>query len=871
MTLLPMIEAVVARQPRNVAIEEADGAKITYAALFERARAVARTIPPETRVHVVDATRSSDFIAACLGAWLAGAAWVPLDAAEPPARREAVLARLATARDSELAYVIPTSGSSGVPKAVMVTHRGVPALVRAQIAAFQLTPGARSLWLHAPIFDASLSDWGTALASGATLVIPSPRAVAALERELSSRAITHVDLPPALLPQLGRPPECLRVVVLGGETCPVDRVRALAKRVRVIIVYGPTEATVCSSLVVVDPATWTRPLIGDPIEAVTYEVIDGELQIAGPCLALGYAGDPAETARCFVERDGVRWYRTGDRVERVPEGLAFVGRLDRQHKISGRRVELAEIETVLRRAPGVIEAAVAVRSQAGRRRLVAFVEGAPIAREWLRNQLPAWMIPPRIVTGALPRTPTGKIDHAALASGQLPAQGTRVDDALTAELVELWCETLGVESVASGDRFREAGGDSLAGLMLQAAAVGRGLAIDAVTLAGNPCFGDLVARARRAVVGNAVPVAECERRGVALLQERKRRKRASSRTVVLFTGATGMLGRHLLRAWRARDDRDIVALVREPTVELRRRLGVELLGGDLALPRFGGSEIAWANLAAKVSAIVHAGAVIQLSGDWDAHAAVNVGGTAEIARLACEAGAALHHVSTLSVFVGTDRSAGHHVETSNPDPSSRAYGGYAQTKIAAEAIARATRGRPAATTVFRLGLLVEGDPRSRTQLGMTIRGLARLGAVPAGASGLRFDVTPNAYAAQALTALALDAEHHVTDRTHHIASARGVSFAALVDALRMRGICVADLPAEEWASRARDGLADPDIAMAYLALGRAHADESARDRMRPFDLFLATDATFDVERTHAQVGAPEIDLEAVVAAALEVA
>ncbi|HLL22945.1 MAG TPA: AMP-binding protein, partial [Kofleriaceae bacterium] len=337
----------LARHGDAPAIEEADGTVVTYAALLARARAYARG-----GVVRVPATRDTELVARCLGAWLGGGAFFPVEPCDPRPRP-------VIEHEPGLAYVIATSGSSGAPKHVLVGHRGIPALLAAQIDAFALGPGARALWLHAPLFDASISDWGTTLAAGATLVIPTAASLgspARLNAELSTRAITHVDLPPSLLAHL-EPPPSLRVVVLGGEPCDVQRVRSLARERRVVVVYGPTEATVCSSLVVVDPAAWERPMIGQPLPGVTYRVVDGELYIAGDALAFRYA-EAAETARHFVVLDGMRWYRTGDRVDVTPQGLAYVGRVDRQCKVAGRRVELDEIEAAISRTGLVRQSAV---------------------------------------------------------------------------------------------------------------------------------------------------------------------------------------------------------------------------------------------------------------------------------------------------------------------------------------------------------------------------------------------------------------------------------------------------------------------------------------------------------------------------------
>jgi acyl-CoA synthetase (AMP-forming)/AMP-acid ligase II/nucleoside-diphosphate-sugar epimerase len=951
MTALAMIVAAAERHAARVAIEDAGGRGVTYGELLGRARHAAGAIAAGAIVEL-EVAHTVDFLVGCLAAWLAGAAFIPIDPGEPAWRRAAFRAALAAhgvpvagapgsstpvvpgdaMPGQELAYVIATPGAGGAPKLVLIGHRALPAVLDAQLDAFDLAPGARALWLH----DASVVGWAPVLAAGATLVVPAAGVLGAPERlrgELARRGITHVELPPALVAQLppGDPPPGLRVVVLGGEPCPIEVLRSLARRVRVVVVYGPPEAAGCASLVVVDPERWTRPLIGEPLPGVAFRVIDGELWIGGDGLALGYAGDPGATARAFVEQGGRRMVRTGDRVEPSDGGLAFAGRIDRQRTIGGVRVELDEIEAVLRRAPGVREAAVTVATPVpgGRARLVAFVDGElePAAlRAWLRRAAPAQMVPSRVIPGALPRTPTGQIDHDALSRRELPVPAPVDGDPLERALAALWCDALGVAAV-TGERFRDAGGDSLARLTLQAATTARGLALDATALIADPTFPELVAAVRDARAASFT-VADCEARGLAARTARSERDRfavalapggfvaheavparadaayapaivlvrdagagdrgelapgpaaATDRRpggpggAVLVTGVTGRLGGALLRTWQSRDPRPLIALVRAPDPEAaRRRLApevaeatdVEVICGELAQPYFGLARDAWRELAGRVAAVVHAAAHIDLAAGWDAHAAANVDGTAEIARLVgSRAGIAWHHVSTLSVFAGTDRKTGVHREAATPVARAIAHGGYVQTKIAAEAIARASRGRSAPTTILRLGLLVGEAPRADHQLAMTLRGLARLGAIPAGAEELRLDLTPVGYAAAAVAALAIRAERAGRDDTHHVASAGDASFGQLVAGLRVAGAQLVELPPAVWAERARGRLADPDVAMAYLSLGGRLGVAVSGAVPRGFDLFRATGADFAVERTTrllAELGvvAPELD------------
>ena len=218
---------------------------------------------------------------------------------------------------------------------------------------------------------------------------------------------------------------------------------------------------------------------------------------------------------------------------------------------------------------------------------------------------------------------------------------------------------------------------------------------------------------------------------------------------------------------------------------------------------------------------------------WDALAPTNVAGTAHVAAL----GIPWHHLSTLAVFVGTDRATGRHAPADVPREAN-VHGAYAATKIAAEAIARRS-----ARSISRLGLIV--GP-TRGQLAMVMRGLARLGAVPRAPDALRFDATPLAHAARRVVDIALH-ERGV----HHVASARGARMADLARAVRGAGADVVELAPEAWAERARARFTDPDVAMAYLSLARIHAP--ARTRLRAYDLFLATGADFCDD-------APEADL-----------
>ncbi len=355
--------------------------------------------------------KSAAWIAAMLGVWRCGAAWVPIEPTLPQDRIDLLLKdsqavwtiddqNLNNAIDSsgdtssltltseleDIAYLIYTSGTTGMPKGVEVGHRFLVPMLDQQIRAVQMNEFSRSLFLLTTSFDAAVSDIGTALLSGAALYLETTLEQASrltatpqqLLSVLADRKISYVDCPPSLLAKLDpkQKPKTLKSILIGGEVCPPDVVRRWASAVRLINVYGPTECTICSSFSICSPITWDRPLIGQPLTGVEYYIEEdtSELLIGGDCLAIGYRNMPGLTDEKFIFVDGKRFYRTGDRVKRDADGeYVFQGRTDRQIKIRGLRIEPAEIESILLEQACVRQAAIVLHESEGRSLLVAFL------------------------------------------------------------------------------------------------------------------------------------------------------------------------------------------------------------------------------------------------------------------------------------------------------------------------------------------------------------------------------------------------------------------------------------------------------------------------------------------------------------------
>ncbi|MFO0758291.1 MAG: non-ribosomal peptide synthase/polyketide synthase [Byssovorax sp.] len=481
-----LVDAQVARDPDAVAVESS-GRLLRYGALQRESVRLAhllgaRGAGPGARVGVC-LERSAESVIAQLGVLRAGAAFVALDPAHPAERtafalRDAGAALLVTqpklasrlsatgatlivldaagsllerepedaieggAGPEDPAYVIYTSGSTGAPKGVEIAHRGLANLVLWHRRFHGLGPGDRTTLVAAPGFDASVWEIWSALAAGATLVVPDELTRAspqALTRWLIEQRITQSFLPTPLAEVvLAEPwPEgaALRVMLTGGDR--LRRRPPAGLPFRLVNHYGPTEVTVVATAITVDPSGEGPPPIGFPIDNLSTRVLDsrlapvpigvpGELYIGGVGLARGYVGQPALTAERFLADPAApldRLYRSGDRVRLCPGGaLEFLGRIDDQVKVRGQRIELGEIEAALLREPSVREAAVALREdRTGEPSIAAYLVLAPGAppvaalRDRLRQILPAAMIPSSfVILAALPLTENGKVDRRAL-------------------------------------------------------------------------------------------------------------------------------------------------------------------------------------------------------------------------------------------------------------------------------------------------------------------------------------------------------------------------------------------------------------------------------------------------------------------------
>ena len=530
-------------------------------------------------------------------------------------------------------------------------------------------------------------------------------------------------------------------------------------------------------------------------------------------------------------------------------------------------------------------------------------------REHLAQVLPKWMLPQRIeVLNPMPLTVTGKVDLSALrarqleldavsrgevtgaaASSSLASGSTTVVLSPTERLLtQVYKQVLGVDSVGKDDHFFDLGGDSFAVVEACVVASALGVALPPTLLITHPLISELASvlnnlSREQSLTASGGMLCSAIRQDISLSAEFEAMlERAAQRQQVqekqpgniFLTGATGFLGARLLSELLENTNAQIYCLVRADSEEagferIERALGkhglavgdrsrLRVICGTVDARQFGLNDLIWNELADQVDTVYHCAAQVNNLASYDELRQSNVVGTQEVARLLCSGRSkCLHYISTLSVFVATDCNHGVLLESDQLDDTIIVYGGYAQTKWAAEVFLRSLGGKAGPISYHRLGLItgdsVTGKCADHDFLDLFVNGLSSLGCAPQVSDDISVDITPVDYAAKAVIKLSLAAMASSKFDTYHIANSKSLTLKRLLAAMQAinsgdgKGLEIVSPSQFQKQLLSRVSILGGAESAACMALCRLTGSDF--EFFRTMDLFQATDVVFDDRNT----------------------
>ncbi len=860
-TLFERIEEAALLMPGRVAVVNNRGT-LTYQALIHKARSfgaylIEKGVQSGESVGVL-LHRGLDLLPALLGIWAAGCAYLPLDISFPPSRMRLMLettnTRFAVTDEAGLlpegtgaeelllsfdtpemllpppeadapAYILFTSGSTGAPKGVVIPHAALSNL--AAEAEGLLADCGTVLCATSDVFDVFVTETWLPLILGRTVVMADDQQMLMpirLAGVIDAFKVDLIQMTPSRM-RLGLTSHAFRgslrnvrrILLIGEElTLSLKNAIQAETKARIINQYGPTEATVLCSWVDVTSES-RRITIGRPaancrfyaLNAQGEQVLplaEGELYIAGQCLALGYAGREDLTNAAFVPdpfKTGEKMYRTGDLVRLLPNGeWAFAGRRDGQIKLDGHRIELSELESAALESGCAQEAAAAaVRRDGEIQALRLFVVPSEhydqtLLMAEMRKRLPAYMLPARIDTlSEIPRLASGKTDRRTLEN--LPFEKMKpaavqggTDDWMSA----LWRRTLRLSAIGDDDDFFALGGTSLTALMVLSEYIEKGKRMTPDEFYRSPTL-----RAQRVLLSGGTTAKQSagkapEGNGATLPRfAPEKRLMHSPRGDILLTGASGFLGAHVLKEMLTAGS-FIVCLTRDEE-RLKsaihayfgdRLMGFKIVKGDVTKPRFGLPFREYADLALRTGLVIHCAADVRHYAVSDAIQNTNVQGTRHVIDFCLDAEATLCHVSTISI-------AGTHAPKPFCLTERDVFAGqnaldnaYLASKLYAEtAVLSAMEKQGLDAQILRVGRLCGRAEDGQFQLNAgtnmfcrLLRGLHEVGFVPESRLGEKFELTPVDACARAIRTLLKE-----DGAVYHVASPKSYSLGELANAM----------------------------------------------------------------------------------------
>ncbi len=603
-----------------------------------------------------------------------------------------------------LAYIMYTSGSTGNPKGVMVTHRNIVRLIKNN-KFITYSKHERILQTGSIVFDACTFEIYGALLNGFELYIIKKEELldsSLLQDYLVKNKITILWLTAPLFNQLCEENphmfSTVKILLTGGDVLSpkhINMVRAANPNLTVINGYGPTENTTFSCCFTIDKKYTKSIPIGYPISNSTAYVISpigslcpigipGELWVGGDGVAKGYLNNDTLTNDKFIKNpfgEGIL-YKTGDLVKWRSDGsLDFIGRIDSQVKIRGFRVELGEITSKILSFPDMKECFTVVNTIRGEKTICSYIVAnkqidIQELKQYLKKNLPVYMIPSYFMQlEKLPINTNGKVDKNSLptnfksnSSNHKVKQPSNNDEEI---LLNIFKKLLSFGDIGIDDDFFELGGDSLLAIKLQVEAISNGLQINYADIFEHPTVEDLAKCINNSRSSFTLEDFNFEKYNNILEKNVITSNMKIQNTPignVLLTGFTGFLGAHILDSFMKKEKGTIYCLIRgknnmSPEERLKNVLHfyfntsydkfvgnrIKLVEGDITLPDFGLNVIDYNMLGTNVNTVIHCAALVKHYGSYKDFESINILGTKRIIDFSKAFNLRLLHISTISV------------------------------------------------------------------------------------------------------------------------------------------------------------------------------------------------------------------------------
>jgi len=920
---------IVQTYPDKIAISQWERS-ITYKELRNYAMYIAEDLKAEwikPRTHLIlHFPKSIEYIGCLLGSRMHNCYWTPLTPCSPTKRKEYIiqhsqasfmlsvskeisssmwhiivpffqnidltekLTDYASPHTDQIAYVIYTSWSTWVPKWVIVSHKWLVNVLEQQIKTFQIDTKSRSLLLLSILFDASISDIWTILLAGGTLYIQEIDAEQFhidMPRIIKERKITHLDIAPSLLRVLRKEEiwDSLKTIIIWWEVPDPKTIDYRKQYVRLINVYWPTEATICTSMTVCNDIDWDQAYIWEPIDNITYHVWDiqnksntWELLISWVWIAIWYLNNDELTQKKFISINDVAYYRTWDVVKKEWKQYIFKWRLDRQIKVRWQLVEIEEVENMIRSYIWVHEVCVLPIQQWTYTYLqsVVFADkdfDVKSLKNHLESHLSSWMIPKKFVVmhTPLPKNMNWKIDYSKIQISTTNNTSLWQLTTLQKQMLHIWEEALQKKWIWIDDDFFDIWWDSLATIEVIVKLQTYNYVLSSKIISEHKTIRNISnhIQDRNMSLGAKNTLLQWKSILPYVLEEQLKKVNNLwhiNKKHWLITWSSGFLGSRVLNELLHNTNDDITLILRGNKEEIESKIiqvfnkyklippqdrneRVTIVSWDVWIIHFWLSQTQWESICSNVTDIMHLAAEVNMLKNYKELENNNVKPIftcLDLASTWCKK--TIHYASTLSVFVATSRNTWIASEQDTLKVENIIYWWYAQTKTVAELILH--NAKPYINSnIFRLWLLTPDTKHwissSHDFLITCLKWLSKIGNLPDQTyENLCLDCTPVDYASKILTLTAINSQSWV----YHIAHHKWLSLEDITRSLERNRYTIKRIPYKKRKKIINGKMKqDSDIQQTYMSLCRILPEHF--EKRRNMDLFQATDIIFDQSNT----------------------